>query len=130
MLKIKDYLERVGEPYLSFYENIKGEFNRKCPSHPGSQKKEGGLGIHTLQVIEKALELNQGLDEKDIIITAFMHDLIKTLPLTSCQQMAIDATKGKVTYKGWRKSGCDKLVVLILIADMWSAFINIDNNGR
>jgi|GEM_PF-4572176 len=100
-------------------------FQKKCKTHPGKQKEIGGLLLHTRQVVKKALELNQGLDIKEVEETAMVHDInYQDFNLNECQIMAILATKGKVPYKIWRKSKCCELVALLLIADMWSAFIN------
>lgn len=103
------------------------DFDRKLPTHPGRQRLKGGLGLHTIQVIKKALELNQNLDPIEIIEVCLVHDLkgCEKLPLTKCQRMAVGATKGRISYKDWRFTECFRFVALILIADMWSAFINI-----
>lgn len=101
----------------------------RMPTHPGAQKQVGGLALHVQQVIEKALELNQSCDRQEIIECALVHDLprCESINLTPAQRMAIAATKGQAIYENWRHSGYDTFTVLILIADMWSAFINDKN---
>lgn len=99
-------------------------------THPGIQKKEGGFGQHILQVIERVLELNQECDQRELVECVLVHDLphCDRLPfLSEAQMLAIAATKGKATYSDWRHTPHYKFVVLILIADMWSAFINEKN---
>ena len=123
---LDNYLEEVSEPICKFcLENREAFETGRCRNHPGKQKLPGGLKFHTLQVIKKALELNQVLDRREIIETTLVHDIkgYEKLPLSKCQKMAIAATKG-LPYREWRPTECYKFVVLILIADMWSAFIN------
>lgn len=101
-------------------------------SHPGIQHGPNGMAIHTIQVIEKALELNQGFDPQEVIETCLAHDLKhwRELPLNECQTTAILATKG-LPWKVWRKTTpWYRFVALILIADMWSAYVNIGNRDR
>jgi len=125
------YLTKISKPFYDFYIKNKENFETaKHTHHPGIQKLEGGLKIHTIQVTKKALELNQEFDEKEVIEVCLIHDIkgCEKLPLTIRQRMAIDATKG-LPYEKWRQNKPDiyRFVVLILIADMWSAFINIKN---
>ena len=124
--EIDIYLKKVSKPFLDFYLKNKDWFEiARHPHHPGRQKEIGGMKLHTLQVIKKALELNQGCDEKQIIECCLVHDIrgCESLPLSTAQRLAISATKG-LPFKEWRHSGYHKFVVLILISDMWSAFIN------
>jgi len=127
--KIDEYLKLVGKPFFDFYIESRGWFEKeRAPRHPGVQGLPGGRVIHTIQVIKKALELNQVFNEKEIIECCLVHDIrgCEKLPLTKCQRMAIEATKG-LPYEKWRPTECYKFVVLILISDMWSAFINEKN---
>lgn len=101
--------------------------NGRCRNHPGKQRvKPGGLALHIEQVIRKALELNQTCDERELIDCILVHDLPNclSLDLTENQRWAIKATKGLANYKDWRPTPSFRFVVLILISDMWSAFIN------
>lgn len=115
-------LEWLKEP-----ERMRLLLTASMPTHPGAQKQAGGLALHVRQVIEKALALNQVCERQEIIECALVHDLPhceSVADLTPAQLMAIAATKGQALYEHWRHSGHDAFVVLILIADMWSAFIN------
>jgi hypothetical protein len=101
-------------------------------AHPAKQKRSpGGLKRHLLQTIEKALELNQLHSEVDIIETLLVHDLRRpeTAPLKDYQLLAIAATKG-TPYEVWRKSPEFRFVALILVVDMWSAFVNVEDRER
>ena len=119
---------------MDFYIQNKESFetDRMRGAHPGIQKVSGGKKLHTLQVIEKALELNQVHDRREIIECCLVHDIkgCELLPLTGAQRLAIAATKGKAEYRDWRPTPYFRFVVLILIADMWSAFVNEDNRER
>ena len=133
-MNIENYLNKISKPFLDFYLSNKETFEKancmRRSSHPDSQKKTGGLKLHTLQVIKKALELNQEFNEREIIECCLVHDIkgCEKLQLTKRQRIAIATTKG-LSYDVWRKNEPEiyKFVVLILIADMWSAFINIKN---
>jgi len=128
MLNIEDYLREVSQPFLEFYLAHQKQFetDRMTGSHPADQKVSGGKKIHTMQVIKKALEWNQSHNRKEIIECCLVHDIkgCESLPLTDAQRLAIAATKGQAEYRHWRPSPHFRFVVLILIADMWSAFIN------
>lgn len=119
------YINRCNPHIKGFCLDHLRDFENKKRTHPSKQKLEGGLRLHTLQVIKKALELNQVENEVEIIECCLVHDITgcESLELTECQRMAIAATKG-LPYEKWRPTVCYKFVVLILIADMWSAFIN------
>jgi hypothetical protein len=124
-----EYLAIIGKPFLDFYLKNEEWFNTaRHPHHPGKQKEVGGMKLHTIQVIKKALELNQEFPEKEIIECCLVHDIkgCEKLPLTERQRIAIETTKG-LSYSEWRKKPDYRFTVLILIADMWSAFINIKN---
>lgn len=126
-MSLDRYIDEVSVPFRDLYYCSKHALDeKKCPTHPGSQKLTGGWKLHTQQVIEKALQLNQGLDRREIIECCLVHDIkgCEQLPLTDAQRLAIAATKGKAVYKDWRHTPHYRFVVLILIADMWSAFIN------
>jgi hypothetical protein len=127
MADLEKYLTEVSEPFRAFYLQNQVAFEQeRAPTHPGKQKLPGGRLLHTLQVIEKALEWNQSFGRREIIEVCLVHDMkgCESLPLSPAQRLAIEATKGKATYKDWRPTPHYKFVVLILIADMWSAFIN------
>ena len=127
MDKLLIYLKEVRKPFYEFYIKNKDLIETgKCRNHPGKQNKRGGLKLHILQVIGKALELNQVCDRQEIIECCLVHDLkgYSQLPLTKAQKLAIETTKGRIKFREWRFSGYHKFVVLILIADMWSAYIN------
>jgi hypothetical protein len=128
-MELRNYIGLASEPFRKFCLEHINEFDNKKPTHPGNQKLFGGLKLHTEQVIKKALELNQDCNEQELIECLLVHDLHKweTLPLTDAQRLAILATKGRKLYEDWRPTSHYKFVVLVLIADMWSAFIN-DNN--
>lgn len=129
MKTIDDYLIEVGKPFSDFYIESRDWFEKeRAPRHPGIQGMPGGRVIHTLQVIEKALELNQTQDRKEVIECCLVHDIrgCEKLPLTEQQRLAIEATKG-LPYKKWRPTPYFRFVVLILISDMWSAFVNEKN---
>ena len=129
MEKLEDYIQQVSEPIKSFcLQHIK-DYEARKSTHPGNQKLIGGLRLHTVQVIKKALELNQIHDRIEIIECCLIHDIkgCEKLPFTDAQRMAIKATKGQADYRIWRPQSYHKFVVLILIADMWSAFINDKN---
>jgi len=126
---IEKYLNEVSKPFYDFYMESKEWFEKeRAPRHPGIQGKPGGRIIHTIQVIEKALEFNQEHDRREIIECCLVHDIrgCEKLPLTDAQRDAIAATKG-MPYSEWRKKPHFRFVVLILIADMWSAFVNVKN---
>lgn len=125
-MTLDSYIKEVGDPIGTLCLKYKDEYENPCRgSHPGKQKQPGGLGLHTVQVIEKALELNQVFNRKEIIEVCLVHDLRhwKAFPLNEAQMLAIRATKG-TPYEVWRPTPHFRFVVLILIADMWSAFIN------
>jgi len=127
--KLENYIQQVSKPIRDFCLNHINDYEFRKPTHPGNQKFTGGLRLHTIQVIEKALELNQIHDRNEIIECCLVHDVkgCEALPLTEAQRMAIKATKGQADYRIWRPTPFHKFVVLILIADMWSAFINDKN---
>lgn len=124
------YISQCREPIQQFCLNDIDTFlyGRKR-THPGIQKEKGGFGEHILQVIDKALELNQECDEQELIECILVHDLknCESLPLTPAQRFAIETTKGKSDYTHWRHTPYYKFVVIVWIADMWSAFINVKN---
>ena len=128
METLEDFINEVSEPIKNLCLKYIDEFKRGIRSHPGKQKEINGLRLHTIQVIKKALELNQIFDRKDIIEVCLVHDLKhwKEFPLNECQKMAIMVTKG-LRWEEWRPTECYKFVVLILIADMWSAYLNEKN---
>ena len=128
METLEEFVNETREPIKNLCLKYIDEFKRCIGSHPGKQKEINGLRLHTVQVIKKALELNQTFDKREIIEVCLVHDLKhwKSFPLTECQKMAIMATKG-LRWEEWRPTKCYKFVVLILIADMWSAYLN-DNN--
>lgn len=125
------YVNRASDPIKEFCRVNKDVIEKgRCRNHPGSQSiKPGGLKLHILQVITKALELNQSCNEQQLIETLLVHDIkgCESLPLTAAQRLAIAATKGQASYSDWRPTPHYKFVVLVLIADMWSAFINEDD---
>lgn len=130
--KLYQYINEIENKNIKNFclENF-DEYKKGCPkhsSHPNEQKLEGGLGLHTIQVIEKALELNQHFDRKEIIECCLVHDIksCEKLQLSEKQKNAIATTKG-MPYSIWRRTKDYRFVVLILIADMWSAFINEKN---
>lgn len=133
MSSIEDYLKEISPPFMEFYIKNKETFetDRMKGCHSGIQRLSGGKKLHTLQVIEKALELNQNQDRREIIECCLVHDIkgCEGLPLTHAQRLAIAATKG-LEYKDWRPTNHFRFVVLILIADMWSAFVNVNNLER
>jgi hypothetical protein len=105
-------------------------FTERKRTHPGVQRLPGGLAHHTLQTLRMALQLNQECAAQELIECLLVHDIhgsegIKEL--TDAQRLAIDATKGRAQYKQWRPTPHVKFVVLVLIADMWSAFLNEDD---
>ena len=123
---IEEYLDKVSEPFRKFYLENKDWFDTaRHPHHPSKQKEIGGLKLHTEQVIKKALELNQVCDERELIEICLVHDIrgCEKLPLTDAQRLAVGATKG-LEFKKWRHTEHYRFVVLVLISDMWSAFIN------
>lgn len=125
-LTIEDCLVEIRQPFREYYLKHKDWFDTaRHPRHPGKQKERGGLRFHTIQVINKALEWNQSCDRRELIECCLVHDMPDCfdLPLTDAQRFAIRATKG-AGYKEWRHCGHHVFVVLVLIADMWSAFIN------
>ena len=126
MSELDSYLKEIRKPFLDFYLENKDWFNTARHSHhPSKQKEVGGMKLHTLQVIKKALELNQVCDRREIIECCLVHDIkgCENLPLTEAQRFAIKATKG-LSLPQWRHSGHYKFVTLILISDMWSAYLN------
>ena len=124
-MDVAHYIDQTRPEFQAVCERNIGEFARQLPSHPGRQKGLNGLAIHTVQVIEKALELNQGFDPQEIIETCLAHDLNcwQDFPLSPCQTIAIQATKG-LPWKVWRQTPHYRFTALILIADMWSAYVN------
>lgn len=127
-MEITDYIKLARPEFRTICIQYLGEYKRSCPSHPGHQKQRNGLGLHTVQVIEKALHLNQEFNRQDIIEICLAHDLKHwtELPLKEGQVIAIEATKG-LPWKIWRRTEHCRLVALILISDMWSAYVNINN---
>lgn len=125
IVQLTDYIEKTRPEFKALCLEHLAEYERAMPSHPGSQKGQNGLALHTVQVIEKALELNPGCDPQEIIETCLVHDLKhwKTFPLRPRQVMAIEATKG-LPWKRWRRTPEHRFVALILVADMWSAYLN------
>lgn len=129
--KLLFYINKCSENIKHFCLDRIKKYDRGCPkysSHPDKQKEIGGLCLHTVQVIEKALELNQTFNEIEIIECCLIHDLKdwNIADLNEKQKNAILTTKG-LPYEKWRKTKDYRFVVLILIADMWSAFINEKN---
>jgi len=120
-----DYIDRARPEIRQLCLEHLDEFKRGVKSHPGKQKGKDGLSLHTCQVIGKALELNQVFDEQEIIETCLVHDLTcwEKFPLKAHQVTAILATKG-LPWKAWRHRDKHAFTALILIADMWSAYIN------
>lgn len=127
-MTLTDYIEQTRPEFKAVCLKYLEEFEKPLRSHPGKQRGPNGLAIHTVQVIEKALELNQGFEPQEIIETCLAHDLEnwRELPLSTGQIVAIDATKG-LLWKVWRKTPEYRFVALILIADMWSAYVNIED---
>lgn len=126
MTKLLEYIDRTRPEFKAVCMKYITEYERPLRAHPGAQRGVNGLAIHTIQVIEKALELNQGHDEQEIIEACLAHDLKywDTFPLRPHQTAAILATKG-LRWEVWRKHIRHyRFVVLILIADMWSAYLN------
>jgi hypothetical protein len=120
------YLKEISPPFLDFYLKNKEWFETaRHKNHVGSQKSTGGLKLHTMQVINMALHLNQKHDRKEIIECCLIHDIrgCEELPLTEAQRLAIRATKG-AKHKEWRHTNHYQFVCLILISDMWSAYLN------
>jgi hypothetical protein len=126
MRDINDYINQTREEikvklltYLDEYELPHGG------SHPIKQKQAGGNKLHTLEVVEMALKLNQQFDPQEIIETCLIHDLKhwREFPLKENQILAIKATKG-LPWETWRHTPHFRFVALILIADMWSAYVN------
>lgn len=127
MTELMDYINSTRPEFKAVCLRHAAEYERAMPTHPGDQQGRNGLAIHTLQVIKMALELNQEFDEQEIIETCLAHDLKRwrQLPLRNHQRLAVEATRG-LPWKLWRKA-TDKyrFVALILIADMWSAYVNV-----
>ena len=125
-MTLLEYIDRSRPEFKAGCLPYVGEYARRLPSHPGSQKDQNGLALHTVQVIEKALELNQEFEPRDIIETGLAHDLTnwQELPLLDFQVLAIQATRG-LPWKVWRKTPHYRFVALILVADMWSAYLNL-----
>lgn len=128
MKRLLDYINRTDPEFKTICLKYLEEFEKPLHSHPGRQRGLNGLAIHTVQVIEKALEWNQGFDCREIIETCLAHDLKnwREFKLQSNQVTAIRATKG-LRWEVWRKTPYYRFVVLILIADMWSAYLNIED---
>lgn len=129
MTNIDKYLPEVSKPFSDFYEQNRKRFEmERAQRHPGIQNQPGGRLIHTIQVIEKALELNQTHNRREVIEACLVHDIrgCEKLPLSDAQRDAIAATKG-MPYEEWRPKPHFRFVVLILISDMWSAFVNEKN---
>lgn len=126
-LELQSYIAEARETFKQFCIDNKGLLNNgRCRNHPGRQRiRPDGLKLHILQTIRKALELNQTCDRQEIIETLLVHDLPgwNKLPLKENQILAIKTTKG-TPYEVWRPTPFFRFVALILIADMWSAFIN------
>lgn len=125
--QLAEYIDQTRSEFREICLRFIEEYRAGLPSHPGKQKRRNGLAIHTIQVVKKALELNQEFEPQEIIETCLAHDLKhwETLPLHQHQTIAILATKG-LRWEMWRKkTQCYRFVVLILIADMWSAYLNI-----
>lgn len=131
-MTLDEYIQLAREPIKKFCIDHLPDYERPMPTHPGKQNLSGGKKVHTLQVIDKALELNQEFGEQDIIETCLVHDIrnCESLELLPHQRLAIAATKGKAVYEDWRHTPYYRFVVLILIADMWSAFINIQDRVK
>ena len=109
--------------------------NGRCGgSHSGRQRsKPDGLKYHLVDVCRRALEWNQTCDPAEVVECVLVHDLPDpfSAPLSEAQRVAINATKG-LPYREWRPTPVFRFVALILIADMWSAFVNerdIDSCG-
>lgn len=128
MKTLEDFINETREPVRDLCFKYIDEFKRGIDSHPAKQREVNGLRLHTIQVIRKALELNQIFNRQEIIETCLVHDLKhwKEFPLNKCQVIAIRATKG-LRWEEWRPTRCYKFVALILIADMWSAYLNEEN---
>jgi len=125
------YLAQTRPEFRQAFLPYVSEFARPMPTHPGAQRAPNGLALHTGQVIRKALELNQEFAAQEIIECCLAHDLKHwpRLPLTPCQVTAIRATRG-LAWKHWRRTPHYRFVALILIADMWSAYINVEGDDR
>ena len=124
-MNVSDYLKKTRAEFREAFARYSTNLSVGMPSHPGKQKGPGGMELHVLEVIEKALQLNNGLDEGQIIEACLAHDLDHwdELPLYPWQTVAILATKG-MPWEIWRKKTRHfRFVVLILIADMWSAYL-------
>lgn len=127
-MKLEYWIKKASKPIGELCTKHISEYERGIGSHPSKQKERGGLRLHTVQVINKALELNQVFDSREIIETCLIHDLKHCLefPMNDTQRTAILATKG-LSWDVWRHTPHYKFVALILIADMWSAYINEKN---
>lgn len=125
MEELEKYINETRRPVRVLCVKYIDEFRRGIRSHPNKQKEENGLRRHTIQVINKALELNQEFDRQEIIETCLVHDMRhwKDFPLKEHQVTAIEATKG-LPWEVWRRREKHRFTALILIADMWSAYIN------
>jgi hypothetical protein len=126
LTRLREYIERARPEFKARCLKYIKEYERPIRAHRGSQRGPNGLAIHTVQVIEKALELNAGFDEQHVIEAALVHDLEhwEEFPLRPYQTTAVLATRG-LPWQVWRKhSRHYRFVVLILIADMWSAYLN------
>jgi len=125
---LMEYMDQTREPVKVLLHKHISEFERGCTgAHSKIQKSTWGLGLHTLEVVRKSLELNQEFDEIDLIETCLIHDLRtwKEFPLKDHQVTAIRATKG-LSWEIWRHQEMFRFTALILVADMWSAYVNVD----
>lgn len=105
-------------------------FDRRLPTHVGKQRGPGGLRLHVEQVEDFANFLNQFLSnsysEETIRRVALYHDFEGILTdLTAEEQEAIAVTKKPANSTEVYKR--NKLAIIILLADMWSAFVNERN---
>ena len=75
MEDLEGFINEANEPIKKLCLEYIHEFKRGIPSHPEKQRKLNGLRLHTVQVIRKALELNQIFDRKEIIEVCLVHDL-------------------------------------------------------
>lgn len=129
---IEQYLQEPGmrPEFIAFWEESLPWFcKERAPRHPGIQNYPGGRVIHTFQVLRMADHLTPDHYRDELYECCLVHDIrgCEKLPLTEAQRLAIAATKG-LPYEKWRPTPHFRFVALVLIADMWSAFVNKLNN--
>jgi len=56
-MTLEDYIDQTSEPIKTLCYKYLDEYKRRT-NHLGKQREVNGLRVHTIQVIEKALELN------------------------------------------------------------------------